>query len=85
MVLVILDSLFVTAEVIIDAENKDENESARIAAEVFKYMGFIILCVMILDIIESTLKIELKSFDFKDFRHRNKCKNSFYLSRFSTV
>ena len=47
MVLVLLDSLLVTAEVIIDAENKTENESAKIAAEVFKYLGFIILSVII--------------------------------------
>jgi hypothetical protein len=30
MVLVLLDSLLVTAEVIIDAENKNENEDAKV-------------------------------------------------------
>jgi hypothetical protein len=62
MVLVLLDSLLVTAEVIIDAENKTENESAKIAAEVFKYLGFIILSV----IITYTLKT-LELYFFKTF------------------
>jgi hypothetical protein len=35
MVLVLLDSLLVTAEVIIDAENKDENKDAKVKIIIF--------------------------------------------------
>ncbi|RNA22836.1 voltage-gated hydrogen channel 1 [Brachionus plicatilis] len=63
VVLVILDSLCVTIELIIEAENKNNSHALHVAEEVFKYLGFGILCIFMVEI---ALKI---IFVFNEFRH----------------
>ncbi|CAF0817199.1 unnamed protein product [Brachionus calyciflorus] len=61
--LVILDSLCVTCELIIEAENKKESHSLEGAEDFFKYSGFIILCIFMIEIMFKLI------FIFDEFRH----------------
>lgn len=63
VILVIIDSVCVTIELLIEVENKNHNHELQIAELIFKYIGFIILCIFVLEI---TLKI---IFTFGEFRH----------------
>lgn len=63
VVLLILDSFCVTIELIIEAENKNNSHALHITEQIFKYLGFIILCIFMVEI---ALKI---CFTFKEFRH----------------
>lgn len=51
VILVIMDSLCVTIELIIEAENKNNSHGLHVAENIFKYLGFIILCIFMLEII----------------------------------
>ncbi|CAF0752358.1 unnamed protein product [Brachionus calyciflorus] len=61
--LVILDSVCVTCELIIEAENKKGNHILEIAYDFFKYLGFSILCIFIVEIVFKLI------FIFDEFRH----------------
>lgn len=54
IVLVLLDSLCVTIELVIDLEDKDDLEALKITKACFKYMGLLILSIFV---VEMTLKL----------------------------
>lgn len=54
IILVLLDSLCVTVELVIDLENTEKSEALRKAGEFFKYLGFSIISLFVVEI---TIKI----------------------------
>jgi hypothetical protein len=72
VVLVLLDSIFVTIDLVLDIEagEKKKNETTEILEEVFKYLGFIIISVFMVEIVckmifipRDMLKSKLEIFD----------------------
>ena len=51
VILVLVDSLCVTIELIIEAENKNNSHGLHVAELFFKILGFIILCIFVVEII----------------------------------
>lgn len=50
IILVLLDSLCVTIELIIDLENSQKSDGLKIAADFFKYLGLIIISTFVVEI-----------------------------------
>lgn len=61
IILVLVDSLCVTIELVIDLDSSEKSESLKLASEFFKYLGFSIISLFVIEI---TLKV---AFLWRDF------------------
>lgn len=61
IILVLVDSLCVTIELVIDLDSSEKSESLTLASEFFKYLGFSIISLFVIEI---TLKV---AFLWRDF------------------